>query len=146
MDDLNLDLSSIINSRTSWAINKLIATKSSIQPFFSLDSFFSSLSDEDIEFLTKETANTNMEDHAASELFLMSLLLAKAEGLATPNDDILVQRFESLVLLISLESMYRKGFVDLVRANMSLGEDAAQLMLAKTTDKGLAFFEQALGE
>jgi hypothetical protein len=142
----NLNLNAIINSHSAWALNKQLATKLSIAGNFTVESFFNTLSDDDLKFLADAIANTDYNDHAAAELFLMMMLLSMGEGLDIEDDDSLNKRFDALLAFITLESLARKGLVELRRENMSFGDDMAQEDLVKISDEGLKFVSDVLND
>ncbi len=143
-NDYTLDLNSIINSHSSWALNKQLATKLSLVPNFSVGSFFSSLDDNDIVFLSKEVSETNYEDNAAAELFLMLVLLMTAEGLDISDDEKLTEKFEILLMFISLESLHRKNLVKLNHENMTFDDDMDHTTLVEATDDGMYLMAELL--
>lgn len=143
-NDYTLDLNAIINSHSSWALNKQLATKLSLVPNFSVGSFFSSLDDTDIVFLSKEVSETNYEDNAAAELFLMLVLLMTAEGLDISDDEKLTEKFEILLMFISLESLHRKNLVKLNHEHMTFGDDMNHTTLVEATDDGMRLMAELL--
>ena len=139
-----INLERVINSHEAWAINKVLATKLSVHPHFTIGEFFQSMSDDDVEFLGKNLAETNFEDHASAELFLMMMLLSIAEGLSIGDDDHLEERFDMLTSFITIESLRRKGMVEIKYENMSFGEDLAKADLVRATPAGISMVAQAL--
>ena len=143
-EEFTLDLNAIINSHSSWALNKQLATKLSLVPNFSVGSFFQSLEDSDIEFLSKEVSTTSFDDHAAAELFLMLVLLMTAEGLDISDDEKLNQKFDILLMFISLESLHRKNLVKLSHDVMSFGDDMNNENLVEATEDGMYLMAELL--
>jgi len=141
-----INLERVINSHTAWAINKGLATKLSLHPHFTIGEFFQSMSDDDVEFLGKAIAETDMEDHASAELFLMMVLLSMAEGLEVADDESLQARFDMLLTFVTLESLRRKGMVEIKYENMSFGDDMAQADLVKATPEGMSLVAQLLAK
>jgi hypothetical protein len=146
----SLDLPSIINSRTTWSINKLLATKLSINPFFTAGDVFKSLSDADLDFLVKELDQVETNEHAMAELFLMALLIATGEGLdinGKDGEDIdpMMQYFNTLLTFVPLVSLDRKGLAEVMYENLSLGVDTNSLAIAKPTEAGIKFFSDLNG-
>jgi hypothetical protein len=139
-----IDMQAIINSHTAWPLNKQLATKLSVFPHFSIGEFFKSMSDEDVNFLSTAINETTMEDHAASEMFLMTMLLSLAEGLGLEDDNDLVRRYECFIVLVVCEAMARKGLAEIKHDNMSLGEDMKMADLVKATPTGMAVVAELL--
>ena len=144
MQFFNLNLNEIINCHTAWPINKQLATKLVLQGTFRLHTFFDTLNDLEMDALVHSIDRINNDDHVMSELFLMTLMLSVAEGLDIDgdNDVELQQRFNSLISLIALESLHRRGLVEVQRENMSLGQDSGDLPIAKPTDAGRVLFKK----
>jgi hypothetical protein len=145
-NEYSLDLNSIINSHESWALNKQLATKLSLVPHSTVESFFKSLSHDDLIFLGNGVNNSHHDDHAAAELFLMTLLLMVGEGLSIDSDEELEQNYNTLITFITLESLSRSGLVELKRENMSFGADMAGADLVKATDAGVNLIAQLLND
>lgn len=145
-EQFGLDLQGIISSRIAWPINKQLATKLAMTPHFNIGEFFQSLTDDDVAFLSNAINTTDMNDHAASELFLMMMLLSLAEGLGLQQDDDMTRRFEMLIVLITCEAMSRHGMAIIHREVMSLGEDMHMAKLVTATPSGLETMSRLLGE
>lgn len=143
---MGIDLERIINSHTAWPINKVIATKLSLHPHFTVGEYFQALADDDLEFLGKSLSETNFEDHAAAELFLMMMLLCMAEGLDVSDDDSLNVRFDMLTMFITFESLRRKGMVEIKYENMSFGDDMGYADLVRATPAGVNLVAQLLAD
>lgn len=141
-----INLERVINSHESWAINKVLATKLSLHPHFTVGEFFQSIADDDLEFLSKAIAETNFEDHASAELFLMMILLCMAEGLEIADDEKLEARFDLLTMFVTVESLRRKGMVEIKYENMSFGEDMANENFVRATPEGVNFVAQMLAK
>lgn len=141
-----INLERVINSHESWAINKVLATKLSLHPHFTVGEFFQSIADDDLEFLSKAIAETNFEDHASAELFLMMILLCMAEGLEIADDEKLEARFDLLTMFVTVESLRRKGMVEIKYENISFGEDMANENFVRATPEGVNFVAQMLAK
>lgn len=141
-----INLERVINSHESWAINKVLATKLSLHPHFTVGEFFQSIADDDLEFLSKAITETNFEDHASAELFLMMILLCMAEGLEISDDESLEARFDMLTMFVTLESLRRKGMVEIKYENMSFGDDMNHVDLVRATPEGVNLVAQLLAK
>ena len=141
-----INLERVINSHESWAINKVLATKLSLHPHFTVGEFFQSIADDDLEFLSKAIAETNFEDHASAELFLMMILLCMAEGLEIADDEKLEARFDLLTMFVTVESLRRKGMVEIKYEIISFGEDMANENFVRATPEGVNFVAQMLAK
>lgn len=140
-----INLERVINSHSAWSLNKLLATKLSIHPHFTVGEFFKSMSNEDIDFLSKQIAETTYEDDAAAELFLMMMLLCIAEGVDN-DEESMDSRFDALIMFVTCESLARKGLAEVMHENMSFGDDMKHANLARATDAGMDFMAGVLGD
>ena len=140
-----INLERVINRHSAWSLNKLLATKLSIHPHFTVGEFFKSMSDDDVQFLSKQIAETNYEDDAAAELFLMMMLLCIAEGLDNVGET-MDSRFDALIMFVTCESLARKGLAEVMHKNMSFGDDMKHTELVRATDAGMELMAGLLGE
>lgn len=68
---------------------------------------------------------------AAEALTALTMILVTAEGLDIGDDKQMLVYLKQLVMFITLESLYRKGLIDIVHANMSFADDAVDLEIGK---------------
>lgn len=157
LEPLGLNLKMIQDSPQTWSINKSVAFKLALNQFMTVGDFFKNLSDADLNFLNEKVElialNAASEEvtedvmEAETEMMLLNCLLSIAEGLDIASDDeVMMMRSTILLTLVTSELLCRKGLVTLQRENMSLGEDAYDLELARLTDAGRAFFNAATGD
>lgn len=136
MDEANvsgIDLTKVYNSAAP-AIVRLTALRLSQAESYTMPGdWVKSLPSLDLEYLLAMLNNvTDDEDNEYTEAFvLLALILAQAEGIDI-SDSLAAQRHaNALSMFVLLESLNRKGVADVVHMNMSFGEDALSLPLAK---------------
>ena len=119
------DLDNIIASKDVLAITKLTAMEAKYEGYITVGSYLQRLSDFDLHELLDicESAKDELNDRVG-ELLLITGILAAAEGLDPGEVDVITQRMNSFIMLLTIESLHRKGMVRAIHSNMSLGEDA----------------------
>ena len=153
LEPIGLHLKMIQDSPQTWSINKSLAFRLSMNQFMTVGEFFKTLAQGDLDFLVNCLDSMLMEDtpqekasEIETELLLLACMLSIAEGLDIKDDaDELLTRSNILMSLITSESLFRKGFVNLKHENMSFGEDSYDLELASLTDAGRLAFAAAKG-
>lgn len=145
LEILGIDLKMIQDSPHAWSINKSLAFKLSFNSFSSLGDFLKMMSDENITFLMHaiDSLDKNDEEDAVTEFMMLTYLLSYAEGLDIVEDlELMSTRTNVLAGFIVAESMARKGLAELTYENMSLGEDALDLVVITPTQMGIDLFNQ----
>ena len=148
LETLGIDLKMIQDSPRTWSINKSLAFKLSFNSFASLGDFLQSLSDADMDFLMRIVDSLHEDnEETITEFMLLTFLLSYAEGLDITEDaEQISKRSNVLAGFIVAESMARKDLVELMYENMSLGEDAMNLVVIKPTQKGIDLFNKIKDE
>lgn len=72
---------------------------------------------------------------------LATMVCLTAEGIEI-SDDVISTQVNSFYSFMIVESLARKGMVDVDRNNWSLGEDAKHLTVAEITEKGRQFVKK----
>lgn len=144
LSSIGIDLQRIVVDQLAWPLNRQLATKLSMVPNFKVGDFLKSITDEELNVLVEDITEMPLSDHTAAELYLMVILLSVAEGLEV-TDEVLDVRFESVVTLISFESLKRKGVVNIDYDLMSL--DFGDTMdFVKATNIGLEVVKEVLDD
>lgn len=147
---LGIDLVMIQNSPKTWSINKSLAFKLSFNSFQTVGQFFKDLSNDDLRFLLEKVELLGHEElpdqQEAEELYtefmLLACLLAHGEGSEIVDDAEEVSRMTNvLCVLITTESLCRKGLVEVKYENMSLSDTESDRELARLTDAGREMFK-----
>lgn len=131
LSKFTINYKKIVSSTTMLTVTRLLASSLIINPYMRVGHFLKSLSDHDLEILTHLTNKSFDTDPQYEELLLMAEMLARAEGATSDNLDEITTHLEMFIMLIAIESLYRKGLVEVIHDNMSFGEDAGDLLIVK---------------
>ena len=143
-NQFGIDLQKVIGSTSAWQVNKMLATKLSLHPYFKIGEVFKNLSNEDVEFLAIST-NTLSENDSA-ELYLMMLLLSIGHELQPESEDVLEQWCNELLDFIVCEHIARSGAATMLYENMVFGGDFQNSPFMKMNDMGLELIATVLNE
>lgn len=126
------DLDNIIASKDVLAITKMTAMEAKYEGYITVGSYLQRLSDFDLHELLDicESAKDELNDRVG-ELLLITGILSAAEGLDPGEIDVITQRMNSFIMLLTIESLHRKGLVRAIHSNMSLGEDAGDKIVVE---------------
>jgi hypothetical protein len=127
---MTINYDKLKNSTDMLAVTRLLAASLQANPYMRVGNFLKELSDSDLLIL-RDICEEGDEHARFQELLLISEMLAKAEGLSTKSIEVMTQRVGMLVMLLTMESLYRKGLIDVFHSNMSFGEDAGDKVIAK---------------
>lgn len=129
---INYDM--LKNAKDMLAVTRLLAATLQTNPYMRVGEFIKELSDGDLLIL-REICEEGHDHARFEELLLLSEMLAKAEGLVTETIDVMSQRVSMFIMLLTTESLYRKGLIDVFHENMSFGDDAMDKIIAKRKDQ-----------
>lgn len=138
MDDFNedegiysLNFPKIVESKEFLSTTRLLAAKMMVNPYITVGDFLKSLSDDDLRVLMHR-ADIVDEGNNGGDFILLSEMLATGEGLNSSEDaDEVTKRVNSFIMYLTIESLYRKGMVEIFRENFSFGEDAGDKVIVK---------------
>lgn len=127
-----INYAGILNDPKMSAITKLTATKIMKNPYMTLRDFFQGLSNSDITVLELLAGLATEQDdiEAQCDLFMMTEMLSRAEGVESDDIEVLTGNLNYFLVLITIVSLNRKGVVDIKWENMSFGEDMRDKELA----------------
>lgn len=132
-DDMMINYSEVTKSKDLLAVTRLLAADLLARPYMSVGDYMKSISDSDLAQLieiSEDDENPRYED-----LILISEMLAAAEGLPGNFDlDAVQKRIAALISFLVIESLARKGLVDVYRENFSFGEDMGNKIVVKKKD------------
>lgn len=138
MDNYELNLNKIIEDREMLSVTRLLATTLLYKPYMSVGDFVKSLSDRDLDALQEiaeqmETSEGDGFDKIShlEEIVLITEMLVRAEGLYTPDVDVMTARVGAFCTFLACEGLARKGIVKLHHQNMSFGEDMGDKILVE---------------
>lgn len=140
MDNFDDDLSSMhinyekIVESDMLAVTRLLAANILKNPYMRVGDFIKNLADGDLEAL-RDIVEGDSDHPRFEELLVISEMLAKAEGLSTDTLDDMTKRTNMLCAMLTLESLFRKGLIELYHDNMSFGDEEGDKMIAKLKDQ-----------
>jgi len=71
------------------------------------------------------------EDERMGDLLLMAEMIARAEGVDTPDIETVQEHLQSFISFAAIASLHRKGLIDAHYENMSFGEEFHKHIIAK---------------
>lgn len=114
LSDYHIRLDRVVLSTEFLSSTRLLAATLRINPYMTLKDYFQRTSDSDIQVLVDKIDREDLV-----ELILLSELLAMAEGCKSEDIDQVTDNLNLFVTLVLVESLYRKGLIDVVRDNMT---------------------------
>jgi hypothetical protein len=124
----------IISDKKYLSVTKLLAAIMMKNPYITVGDFLKNISDNDLEHLI-EISDTIDEGNTIEDFILLSGMLAAGEGLEFWADvGVVHKRVNQFLVLLSLESLYRKRMIKLYRENMTFGEDMNDKVVAEKLD------------
>ena len=142
---VNLDL--VVSAGDRYIIAPDMAMLIKMNGLMTVGSLLKSIEDEKltsmVEFIEATYEEDIGNDTCHEELMLVSLMMIQAEGGQLPLDpDIAIQAVSQTLLFIMMESLYRKGLIELHHENMSYDEAVSNRRIARATPKGLDFVKR----
>lgn len=132
-EDYSIDLKKIAAQSDFLAVTKLLAASLQIDPYMSPGPWFKQLSDHDLAVLANVVEEGPDGEHF-EELLLIAEMLAQAEGIAERNIELATERVNMLVVLLTCESLRRKGLVKVNYENVSFGDDMKDRIVVEKVD------------
>lgn len=108
---------------------RLLAADLMANPYMTLGSYFQTAKDTDLELILE--ASEDEEDERLSDILLMSMMLAKAEGVESEDFDDVHKHLNAFITLAAVTSLDRKDLIDANYDNMSFGEEFSKHIVAK---------------
>ena len=112
----------VVKAKDLMPITRTLAMDLVNSGYMRVGDFLKSLLDNDLQNLMEISDNDECEQYC--EILLIAEMLATGEGLESSVDDQqFADRMNQFCILLSIESLQRKGLVKAYRENMSFGED-----------------------
>ncbi len=126
-----INFQKIVSDKSFLPVTRLLAADMMENPYITVGDFLKGISDNDLAQLM-ELSNVIEEEDTGEDFILLTEMLATGEGLSFSNDvDEVQMRVNQFVVMLSIESLYRKGLVKIYRENMSFGEDMYHKIVAE---------------
>ncbi len=135
MDHYTINYDKIINDRKLHPSTRLLAVDLLSNPYKVVGDFMREMPDEDLASLLNIADDE--ESDRFSEILLLAEMLARAEGLETPDLDTLTNRINLMVGFLAVETLDRQGLAIAIRENMSFGDEVSQKVIVKKITKKL---------
>jgi hypothetical protein len=129
VDNFTINFENLISNKTVSSIVRLLAVEIMNKPYLSVGEWLNDMSNEDNQSLM-DLIEKN-DDYSIENQILLSLLLSRSEGVFFQTDEELNRGIASLQAFVAISNLHKKGLVIAVYKNMSFGEDAMQLEIAK---------------
>lgn len=130
LSDMTINYKKVIESKEMLSVTRLLAASITLNPYMAVGDFIKNLNGGDLKLLC-DVVEDGTDNPRFEELLLISEMLAKAEGLGTETITDMTKRVEMLSTMLVMESLFRKGLIDLYHENMSFGDDAGDKLIAK---------------
>mgnify|MGYP003704469103 CR=1 FL=1 len=123
--NLQLDYAKVLASKDTLSVTRMLAAQLINGGYLSVGEFLKSLSDTDLQMLVNLTDEKDTP-HVA-DFIVMAEMLAIGEGCDSAVDSNEFQyRTQQMITFILLESLYRKGLVELTHENLSFHPDMVE--------------------
>lgn len=128
-----LDLKKAVNDKTFPAIVRTTAMELlNAKSYSKLGPWFKSLSDHDLHDLNGVVEQVDAGDSNASDVLVaLAMILSQAEGGSSETVEETIADVQMFTTYITMESLYRKGLIDLNHEAMTFSPDSGDLVLAK---------------
>lgn len=131
MESTHLNLDKIINGDFP-AILRLLAMDLRQHTYLRVGTWLKELRTADLMYLVEvvDCATDDFDNAYTGTLVVLTMLLTQGEGLVIGEAESLHPYVNHVVRLLALESLYRKGLVEVLHDNISLGDEAGELIIA----------------
>lgn len=145
--DYGVNLDMILKNGDRYIIAQDMAMLVKMNGLMSVGMLMKSIDDEKlhgmVEFIESTYETEPTDDTCHKELMLVTLLMIQAEGgQVTIDPDIAIRAMSQTVMFIMMESLFRKGLIELRHENMSYDDAVSDRIVAKATPAGLDFVKQ----
>jgi hypothetical protein len=127
-----INYKNIVMTKDILPMARLLASDLMINPYMTVGMYMQEAKDTDLELIME--LSEDEEDERLSDILLMAEMLARAEGVTSPDIDTVHNHLNSFISLAAITLLDRKGFVDADYNVMSFGEEFAQHIVAKRKD------------
>lgn len=134
------DYDKVLASKEHPAVCKLLVIQLRDNPYMRVGQWLKSLPQPDLDFLTDLNEMLDKpepeNDKAMTTYVALTGMLSAAEGVSTDRNDSdgFIDQLKMLSTLVTMESLFRKGLIDFVHANATLGDDNPTAPLGRLVD------------
>jgi hypothetical protein len=108
---------------------RLLAAKLMENPYMTVSMYMQKARDNELALIME--ISEDEEDERLSDILLMAEMLARAEGVDTPDIETVQEHLQSFISFAAIASLHRKGLIDAHFENMSFGEEFHKHIIAK---------------
>ena len=137
--EINYD--NVIECKECLNVTRLLAADLKSNPYMTVGHFLKTISDVDLKILNdivEDSSGIDADDEVTNpglaDVVLIAEMLVRAEDLMSENDTDLMKRVNQFMVMITCETLARKGLVKVFHENLSFGEDASKRVIVKKID------------
>ena len=136
--DFDINYDNVIASKECLSMTRILAADLKNNPYMTVGDFLRNISKSDLAILSdivEQHMGFDEEDEVTDErmadFVLITEMLSRAEGLISEDDDDLTRKISQFMVMVTMESLYRKGLIKLYHENMSFGKDVEHRVVAE---------------
>jgi|TARA_R110000868_G_scaffold53341_7_gene167554 hypothetical protein len=140
-DAFEINYDNVIECKECLNVTRLLAADLKSNPYMTVGYFLKTISDVDLKILNdivEESSGIEADDEVTNpglaDVVLIAEMLVRAEDLMSENDTDLMKRVNQFMVMITCETLARKGLVKVYHENLSFGEDASKRVIVKKID------------
>lgn len=140
-DGFKVNLDATINATGLMAVTRMTALSLQTQGYLTVGEFMKSLSDADLTALLdvideqKEADDRDELIDDFQNIVMLTLILTEAESVEIDTMESLQENTYILSVLLTMEGLKRKGFVELFYDKISFGDDFRKEIICRKTEK-----------
>jgi hypothetical protein len=108
---------------------RLLAATLMENPYMTVGTYMQKARDSELALILE--ISEDEEDERMGDLLLMSEMLARAEGVDTPDTETVTGHLQAFISFAAITSLHRKDLLDAHYENMSFGEEFNKHIIAK---------------
>jgi len=108
---------------------RLLAAKLMENPYMTVGMYMQKARDSELALIME--ISEDEEDERMGDILLMSEMLARAEGVDTPDIETVQGHLQAFISFAAIASLHRKDLIDAHYENMSFGEEFHKHIIAK---------------
>jgi hypothetical protein len=140
---VNLDAVLVHNLTPSYL--KVAILKARANGYYTLNEFLTDISVDELQSIQLIFDKVLVgDDNATRDAILLVATLAHTEGVLVESDKCITDFLKTMTIAINLESLYRKGFIELDRTYLNFLESDKVVM--KSTQAGIDYIRNIKGE
>jgi hypothetical protein len=136
--DFDINYDNVISCKECLSMTRILAADLKSNPYMTVGDFLMNVSKSDLAILSDIVEqhmgyeeDDEVTDERMADFVLMTEMLSRAEGLISEDDDDLTRKINQFMVMVTMESLYRKGLIKLYHENMSFGKDVEHRIVAE---------------